>query len=93
MYRQNEISTIVIQVSDWPENYGDDNWRPFKGKLPAGIKKGITRKSIEERLGKPIKPNSSTWKRGALMIWVHFEPKTDVVSELYVSLELVEAIK
>ena len=57
MFRENRISAIILQALPWPKGYGDANWTTYSHPLPRNLKATDTRKSVEDKLGKPSKPD------------------------------------
>lgn len=90
-YDENRISTIIIKVDEWPEDYGEKHWRPYSKKLPAGLSPKDKREQIVKKLGNPVKNRQNTWQHDGLHIWVHFDEEKKTVDELYISPQIIEA--
>ena len=91
LYRRNHISSIHLRVAPRLKEFSEPHWRPYDGELPADLNAGDGRAEVSMTLGKPIENRQNTWRHGELHIWVHFSEGEEAISELYVSLRVIEA--
>ncbi len=85
MFREDIVSTIVLQTTPWPKGYGDPDWTFYKKTLPAGLSPEDSRNVVERKLGAPNTPGGDHWIFGTLEIWVFFNKQESGFNELYVS--------
>lgn len=85
MFRENRISTVILQASPYPKGYGEPHWAPYAHALPRNLKPTDSRSDVVKKLGKPTPPGNDHWIDDKLDVWVFFGPKDAFIQELYVS--------
>jgi hypothetical protein len=93
MFREDRICIVVLRISEWPENYGEKHWKPYSEKLPGNLSAKDVRADVIRKLGNPVKNRENTWLHDGMYIWVHFDQKRQVLEELFVSDQIIEARK
>jgi len=84
MFDGDRVSTIILNVAPWPNNFGDAYWKSFDGDLPAKIQRDHIKPDFIKMFGESHTPQGDAWITDGLEIWVHFN-KEGAISSLYVS--------
>jgi hypothetical protein len=93
LYRRNQICTIKLRVSTYPDGYGEKHWKPYSGTLPGKLSPHDGRANVIKKLGATVQSRNNTWRCGTLYIWVHFDSKQESIDELFISPRVIEAAR